>query len=407
MFFRLLLESLRRGRRRKLIAAAAIGLGTLATTAVGTLLLASGDRLAAELAAYGANIELQPATGELFPIAGLMKTRQIFWRNNLLGVAPLFAVRVGFEVPSRSPIVAPVVGTWFDFEVEPGWRTGLPRTRPSLSPEGRWPRDDAQEIALGRRLAVALAAHVGETVRMRLAGRDAAARVVGLVGGGAEEEDQAFAPLGLLAELTGRADAIPRAEVLALTVPERDVSRKDPRGMSATAYDSWFCTAYPSSIALQLEQAVPGTRASVVRGVAGAGGELIVRLRGVLLALAAVLLAAAVLGTTAAMTATTLERRLEVGLFAALGAERRQVAFFFLAEAAVVGWIGGLTGGGLGLLAGRWLGRGVFGVEVPWTPVLLPFAVLAGIAVALLGSAPPVLRTVRLDSARVLKRAAA
>ena len=63
--------------------------------------------------------------------------------------------------------------------------------------------------------------------------------------------------------------------------------------------------------------------------------------------------------------------------------------------------------GGDSTLAGRWLGQGVFGVAVPWTPVLLPFAILAGIAVALLGSAPPVLRTVRLDSARVLKRAAA
>ena len=254
MFFRLLLESLRRGRRRKLIAVTAIALGTLAATAVGTLLLASGDRLAAELAAYGANLELRAATGDLFPLAGLMKSRQIFWRNNLIGVAPLFAVRVGFQIPSRSSepglstsvtqseaslpssrVIAPVVGTWFDFEVEPGWRTGLPRTRPSLVPEGRWPRDDAQEIALGRRLAVALGVHAGEMVRLQLAGRDAEARVVGLLGGGAEEEDQAFAPLSLLARLTGRADAIPRAEVLALTVPERDVSRKDPRGMSATA----------------------------------------------------------------------------------------------------------------------------------------------------------------------------
>src|SRR5204863_5150130 len=89
MFLRLLFESLRQARRRKLVAVAAIGLGTFAATAVATLLLASGDRLAAELASYGANLELTPTTGETLAVAGLAKARTIFWRHNLVGIAPL------------------------------------------------------------------------------------------------------------------------------------------------------------------------------------------------------------------------------------------------------------------------------------------------------------------------------
>src|SRR5690348_7328220 len=124
MFFRLLVESLRQARRRKLVAVAAVGLGTFAATAVATLLLASGDRLAAELASYGANLELTPATGETLAVSGLAKARMIFWRHNLVGIAPLRTQRVGWtratagSAPAAGAtareIVEPLVGTWFD-----------------------------------------------------------------------------------------------------------------------------------------------------------------------------------------------------------------------------------------------------------------------------------------------------
>jgi len=414
MFLRLLLESLRQARRRKLVAVAAVGLGTFAATAVATLLLTSGDQLAAELASYGANLELTPATGETLAVSGLAKARTIFWRHNLVGVAPLRTQRVGWtllrpELAGRAPreLVAPLVGTWFDVVLDGGWRTGLPHTRPTLLPDGRWPGDSASEVVVGRRLAKRLGAASGDRVAVRLGERTLDLTVVGVLAGGGEEEDQGFAPLGALDTLADGAGGVQRAEVLALTVPERDVSPKDPTTMSAAAYDAWYCTAYASSIARQLEEAVPGARAAVVRSVAGAGGDVLLRLRGVLLLFAALLLGAAVLGTTAAMTATTLERRLEVGLFGALGAEPLQVATFFLVEAAVLGLAGGLAGGLLGLVGGRLLGAAVFGVQVPWAPVLLPFAVAAGVAVALFGSAPPVLRSVRGDAARTLRRATA
>lgn len=407
MFLRLLIESLRQGRRRKLVAAAAVGIGTLAATAVGALLLASGDRLAAELASYGANLELTPATGDGFAVAGLAKARTIFWRNNLVGVAPLRATRVGWTAADGGELVAPLVGTWFDHPTDGAWRTGLAQTRPSLTVSGRWPAEGAAEVVLGRRLAKLLGVAPGAPARVRLGERVLALTVVGIAGGGGDEEDQAFAPLAALAGLDLAADAVPRAEVLALTVPEKDVAAKDPRAMSSREYDAWYCTAYASSIARQLEEAVPNARATVVRSVAGAGGDLLVRLRGVLLGLAGALLLAAVLGTTAAMAATTVERRLEVGLFGALGAEPLQVATFFLSEAAVLGFVGGLLGGALGLAAGRALGAAVFGVPVPWSPILLPFAVLAGVLVALAGSAPPIWRSVRADAARALRRATA
>src|SRR5678815_873159 len=99
MFLRLLWESFRRQRRRKILAGLAILLGTTAVTAMLALATTIGDRIHAELAVYGANIVVSPAAEQLeVKIGGvnvrpdpgtaslkesdLAKLRGIFWANN-------------------------------------------------------------------------------------------------------------------------------------------------------------------------------------------------------------------------------------------------------------------------------------------------------------------------------------
>src|SRR5690242_10780386 len=125
VYARLLVESLRRGTRRKLLAVTAVALGTLGTTALSEVVLASGDRLAAEMGSYGANLVMTPARdGETLPVAGLDKVRKIFWRNNIVAVAPTWTLRVRLE---PGDVVAPLVGTWFQHALDPEFRTGLPK----------------------------------------------------------------------------------------------------------------------------------------------------------------------------------------------------------------------------------------------------------------------------------------
>ncbi|HEY0515039.1 MAG TPA: FtsX-like permease family protein [Thermoanaerobaculia bacterium] len=405
MYARLLVESLRRGTRRKLLAVSAVALGTLGATALGEVVLASGDRLAAEMGSYGANLVMTPArAGETLPVAGLEKVRRIFWRNNIVAVAPTLALRVRM---GAGGVVAPLVGAWFDHALEPGFRTGLPRTRPTLAVEGRWPQEGEPEVALGRRLAGRLGLRPGSELRLGLGDRAETFRVVGTVTSGGEEDDQAFAPLPAVERLSGLAGRFTRAEIFAMTVPESRNTHPDPRRMSAKDYETWYCTAYPSAIAFQLDQAIPQTRTAVVYGVTQATADVLGRLRWVLTALAAVALAGAAVGVTAAMTATVIERRLEAGLLVALGAPRGRVVLFFLSEAALLGLAGGLAGGGLGLVAGRVLGSGALGVSVPWLPILLPFAALLGLALAVAASAVPVARALERYPADILKKATA
>ena len=402
MYARLLIESLRRGTRRKLLAVSAVALGTLGATALGEVVLASGDRLAAEMGSYGANLVTTPAReGGTLPVGDLVKVRQIFWKNNIVAVAPTLDLRV-----RMGDVVAPLVGSWFDHPLEPGFRTGLPRTRPTLGVEGHWPQDGEPEVAVGRRLAQRLGVKPGSELRAGLGDRSEGFRVVGIVTSGGEEDDQAFAPLPAVERLAGLPGRFTRAEIFALTLPEVRNSHPDPR-RNPKEYETWYCTAYPSSIALQLNEVLPGGRTAVNYGVTQATADVLGRLRWVLTALAIVALAGAAVGVTAAMTATVLERRLEAGLLVAIGAPRGRVVLFFLSEAALLGLLGGLLGGGLGLVGGRLLGSGVLGVTVPWMPILLPFAALLGLAVAVIASAAPVARALERYPADILKRATA
>jgi len=411
MYTRLLLESLRRGTRRKLLAVSAVALGTLGATALAEVMLAAGDRIAAEMSSYGANLELVPAAGgQTLAVADLPAIRRIFWRNNIVAVAPLLDVRVRLQ-PAGQPgaaqeTVAPLVGTWFDHDLAGGWRTGLPRVRPTLRVDGRWPREVGPEVVLGRRLAARLGMQPGDEVLARLGAQEATFRLVGLLTSGGDEDDQAFAPLAAVQRLAGLPGRFTCAEVFALTNPEGKNIR-DPQRMTPQEYEAWYCTAYPSSVALQLGEAVPGSTARVLRGITSATADVLERLRGVLAALAAVSLIGAAVGVTAAMTATVLERRLEAGLMVALGAPRGHVVLFFLSEAALLGLLGGLGGGALGLGGGRLLGSVALGITVPWMPQLLPFAALLGLTVAVAASSAPVVRALERYPADILKRATA
>src|SRR5277367_4485306 len=141
MFFRLLMESFRRQRRRKMLAGIAILLGTTAVTAMLALATTIGDRIHRELAVYGANIvvypkadsldvkvggvDVKPATGGAYlKESDLEKLKGIFWANNITGVSPELVAPYPILVvpdsgigpdPNRPLYVSTtVVGYWFD-----------------------------------------------------------------------------------------------------------------------------------------------------------------------------------------------------------------------------------------------------------------------------------------------------
>src|SRR3978361_785318 len=160
MFFRLLLESFLRQRRRKLLAGIAILLGATAVTAMLGLATTIGDRIHQELAVYVATTiahpkadppdvkvgdqSLKPATGNAYlHESDLAKLRGIFWANNITGVSPELPFTITSSFTNGKPVEA--VGLWFSHSLSSGGGpvllTGAPQLHPTWKVAGSWPTE--------------------------------------------------------------------------------------------------------------------------------------------------------------------------------------------------------------------------------------------------------------------------
>ena len=120
-----------------------------------------------------------------------------------------------------------------------------------------------------------------------------------------------------------------------------------------------------------------------------------------LLAVAALITAA--LAMASMMFAVVLERREEIGLYKSLGATNARVASIFLLEAFSVGLLGGIVGYGFGTLLARTLSSTVFGIPTGTHWVILPAVLTLALLVALLGSAIPIGKGLKISPAAVLR----
>jgi putative ABC transport system permease protein len=141
---------------------------------------------------------------------------------------------------------------------------------------------------------------------------------------------------------------------------------------------------YISNLQLQIPEAdVHG-----IRQFTEAEGKIYNRISGLLTATVAVVLILTMLCVMAAMTNVAMERKNDVGLMKAIGGATRRVLRLFLAEAAVLGLIGGILGAAAGILISIGLGKAVFGVAAQPRMIVYPVAVALTIVVSLAGAYP-------------------
>ena len=204
-------------------------------------------------------------------------------------------------------------------------------------------------------------------------------------------------------QIVGKPGAVRRIYVSALTKPEDAFARRDPKSLSPADLERWSCSPYAQSIAYQLQGAIPHSRAEQIRQVAQNEGTVLSRIKGLMLLLTVAALFASALAVSAAMATAIFERRHEVGLMKALGADNATVASLFFAEATLLAILGGLIGFAGGALLARKIGLAVFASEITIQPVLLPVILAIAVAVTFAGSAAAILRAVRFDPVFALR----
>lgn len=429
MFLRILGDSLFRQKRRKIVVLAAVTLGTTAAAALADMALDVGDKVARELKAFGANLVVLPSeenrpvrvAGEdvtrlrlpsYLSAGDLLKVKDNFWKNNILAFAPVLEARV-----KAGPTTVPLLGTWFERQARldsgESFLSGMKSMNPTWSVQGSWPEDlspepipDLPPALVGTRLAARLALSPGSRLEVIGEGDRATLTVTGLLASGGDEEDAILVPLEAAWRITGLAGKLSRIPVSALTTPENAVYErlgKNPKDLPPAEFEKWSCTPFVSSIAYELGRALPAAEIRVVRRVADTEGRILRRISSLmtLLALAAALGAA--LAVTSALTAAVLERRVEFGLLKALGAGNLAVVGLLMAEAGILGVLGGLAGAGAGALLSRWLSWSLFGSAVSIRPLSIPLAVAAALAITFMGCVLPARRLLRLRPFEMLR----
>lgn len=418
MFVRLVYESFRRQRRRKLLAGAAVALGAAVATSMIAVATDVGDKINRELRSYGANLvvypqedtldveagglNLKPASeGAYLREADLPKIKGIFWRHNVLAFAPLFPLQAEVEAPAGAAKVD-ILGTYFSKELTLGndrFTSSIRALHPWWKVQGSWPADDSDQVLVRTELASRLRLKPGD--ELRIAGHSA--RVAGILDPGDAKTEAVVVPLRLAQQIAERPGAVRRVLVGALTKPEDAFARRNPASMSPKDRDAWYCSPYANSIAFQLREAIPHSAAEQIRQVAQNEGTVLTRIEGLMLLVTLAALVASALAVSAAMTTAMLQRRREVGLMKALGAGNAAIAAVFLAESGILA----IVGGGAGLLAGiamaRQIGQSVFGSAIGFDPVILPLVLGLAVLVTFAGSAAAVRRALRVDPVIVLR----
>lgn len=337
--------------RRVQAALAVASIGVAVAVAVALVLLVTQVRagMAGALRAYGPNLV---ATGRMDE-ASLRRAASVLETHSW---APVLAV----EATAGGRGVA-VIG------VPP---EALPALKPWLGGE----RPSAGRVLVGRDLASALQVSPGSRIQLSSCGL----AVAGVMDTGGEEDAQILATL-------------------------EDARRLDPASPAATGLAVHVDGGLDEALSMAKALGAVGIRAEPLFQLAT--GEAAFVSRAVLLAaaLAAVVIVLAALAALTALLAQVAERRHEIALMKALGANESQVAALWRAEGVAMGVAGGLLGFAAGAALGVRMGSSLCGLPAPVPPSLALAAIAGGVLLALLAQAVPLRRVRDVQAAAVLR----
>ncbi|PJM79034.1 ABC transporter permease [Bifidobacterium scaligerum] len=452
-FLRMIFRSFSRQLRRRLLIALTVCLSATVSVAMLGVVFDVGDKLNAELSTYGSNITVQPKSdavvNDLYSTAGnstadptaflnesdAAKIKTIFWAFNITNFAPQLNLHA--EATNVDPVTegngwsvsltdyptqknVPVVGTWFSktLHLETGESTvaGVNGMRSWWKVTGKWAKDDTNEAMIGTDLAKSLgvrntghddeaAVQIGGTVTLTRGDKSMDFKIVGIYDSGDDENSSMYVSSSKLQELSGLTDKIDKIEVKALTTPENDLARraaKNPAALSQEDWETWYCTAYASSIAYQIEEVIPGAVAKQVRQVSALQGDVMNKTRAVMIVMTVLSLVAAAIAVANLMAASIGERSAELALLKAIGATDGAVSRLMLAETAVISLAGAIVGAGLGSGVAQIVGQVVFGSGITMRPMVFVLVFVLLTLTVLLASVSSIRSILKLRPAEVL-----
>lgn len=385
MFFRIFLSSLRRRTGRLLVAVLAVVLGASMVSALANVSFSVGEKVSRELRSYGPNLLVVPRTSLVRVGRGsltfgaireksyilekdLVKIKSLPLKEEILGYAPYI---YGLAEVGSDKVV--VTGTHLDQvkRISPWWQV-----------KGRWIKDRQDDTAsiIGTEVSEKLKLNLGDSYEVKGKRESKNLTVAGIVTTGGSEDNQIFVNLGVGQKLTGQVGRIDLIQVSVLG---------KRRSLEA--------------VAREIELAIPKVRAKVVKQIAQTEGVLLTKIQLLILIVAILVLIGAALSVMSTMLITVFERKREIGLMRALGAQQASIVALFLSEAGVIGLLGGIIGYFTGLVFAQLIGKAVFGASISPHPLVVPILLILSVGVTLVASILPVNRAIHTEPAVVLR----
>lgn len=393
MYLKMVVSSLVRRSSRLIVAVLAIAIGATTLSGLVTIYYDIPRQLGREFRSYGANLVLLPRGDTKILRRDLEEVRRIIGGDRIVGMAPYRYQTV--KINEQPYIIA---GTDLD---------EARKNSPFWYVEGEWgTKDSPDRVMVGKEIAKTLNLSLGDdfVVKGVKYGQSAVASkqtfsaeenvkkdigtqyfsrklyVRGIVTTGGAEEGFIFTDADMLDELIG--DEF-RGDVVECSV------MADAAGLGA--------------LSSTIEAELPSVQPRAVRRLTQSQDIVLGKLQALVYLVTIVVLLITMISVYTTMMAMVAERKREIGLKKALGAENGLIMGEFLGEGVLLGFIGGALGVLLGFEFAQQVSLSVFGRAIYFQWLLIPITIAVFIAITILASILPVRKVMDIHPAIVLR----
>ena len=418
MLWILVKNSIFKNKIQKTLAFLTCFLATLLLCTMLNITLGIGNEVGKQLRSYGSNIVVLPKGSNLSIEVGnktyeplknksyleekyLHTIKEIFWRNNITAFAPFLD---GKAKMNDKEIF--IVGTYFDKALEiadeEDFHTGIKSLYSLLSIQGEWAKDDSlDEVMIGDEFASNNALKVGENITVN----NKTVKITGILSNAGKNSNKIIMSLALAQEFLGKKGLFSMAEVSAFTIPENDLSqkaRRDTSSLNQLEFDKWYCSAYASSIAYQIEEDFKGSSAKAQTAITDAESLIINKIQSLMAGTALICLIVASIAIASLMSSEIYMRKKQIGLLKVLGANTFQIYVIFVGENLLVAFIATVFGFIFGIILSQIIALSIFDYTIAVSFIALPLILVFAVLTVLLGCLFALKNIVNLHLVQVL-----
>ncbi len=367
----MLFSSLVRRKSRMLTALLAVAIGAAVLMGMMTVYRDIPEQMGREMRFYGANMILLPAEEKTaMDLSAIQKVMKDIPQEKIVGAAP-------WRYKSLTMNRLPLTGAGTDFlQVE--------KTRPYWQINGNYPKND-NEILVGHDLAEMTRLKPGDTVNV--AGKNEGGKsfrqelvIAGILKTGGKEDRFLFLDLHLLNGLLGTPD---KAEIMELSI-------------AAPAEELELYRRH-------IEQDTSNVISRLVKRITRSETAVLEKLQTLVYLVTAIILLLTMICVATTMMTMVMERRKEIGLKKAIGAENGSIVSEFMGAGIILGILGGCLGCAMGYFFASAISFSVFGRSVSVAPSVIAITLVLSVVVTAIACILPVRRAVCIEPALVLR----